>query len=126
MTQETTLVNRRLTVKRILRDRQQDVLAVTSLGNPTFDVAAVGDTPRNFYLWGAMGGAVSFGLGIALAQPEKRVIVFVGDGEMMMGLASRAPVGVIRPANLSVVVMGTDYYAEAGMQRTHAGRVVAI
>ena len=126
MTQQTTPLNRRLTVKRILRDRQQDVLAVTSLGNPTFDVAAAGDTPQNFYLWGAMGGAVSFGLGIALAQPEKRVIVFVGDGEMMMGLGSLATVGVDRPANLSIVVIDNEHYAETGMQLAHAGRGVDI
>ena len=126
MTQQTTPLNRRLTVKRILRDRQQDVLAVTSLGNPTFDVAAAGDTAQNFYLWGAMGGAVSFGLGIALAQPEKRVIVFVGDGEMMMGLGSLATVGVDRPANLSIVVIDNEHYAETGMQLAHAGRGVDI
>ena len=126
MTQQTTPLNRRLTVKRILRDRQQDVLAVTSLGNPTFDVAAAGDTPQNFYLWGAMGGAVSFGLGIALAQPEKRVIVFVGDGEMMMGLGSLATVGVDKPANLSIVVIDNEHYAETGMQLAHAGRGVDI
>ncbi|MGF6647488.1 thiamine pyrophosphate-dependent enzyme [Paraburkholderia sp. GAS82] len=126
MTQQTTPLNRRLTVKRILRDRQQDVLAVTSLGNPTFDVAAAGDTAQNFYLWGAMGGAVTFGLGIALAQPEKRVIVFVGDGEMMMGLGSLATVGVDKPANLSIVVIDNEHYAETGMQLAHAGRGVDI
>ncbi|WGS52361.1 thiamine pyrophosphate-dependent enzyme [Paraburkholderia sp. D15] len=126
MKQQTTLLNRRLAVKRILRDRKQDVLAVTSLGNPTFDVAAAGDTPQNFYLWGAMGGAVTFGLGIALAQPQKRVIVFVGDGEMMMGLGSLATVGVDRPANLSIVVIDNEHYAETGMQLAHAGRGVDI
>lgn len=126
MTQQTKPLNRRLAVKRILLDRQQDVLAVTSLGNPTFDVAAAGDTPQNFYLWGAMGGAVAFGLGVALAQPEKRVIVFVGDGEMMMGLGSLATVGVDRPANLSIVVIDNEHYAETGMQLAHAGRGVDI
>jgi thiamine pyrophosphate-dependent acetolactate synthase large subunit-like protein len=126
MTRQTTPLNRRLAVKRILRDRQQGVLAVTSLGNPTFDVAAAGDTPQNFYLWGAMGGAVTFGLGIALAQPDKRVIVFVGDGEMMMGLGSLATVGVDRPANLSIVVIDNEHYAETGMQLAHAGRGVDI
>src|ERR1700739_118727 len=126
MTQQTTPLNRRLTVKRILRDRQQDVLAVTSLGNPTFDVAAARDTPQKFYLWGAMGGAVTFGLGIALAQPTKRVIVFVGDGEMMMGLGSLATVACHRPDNLSIVVIDNEHYAETGMQPAHAGRGVSI
>jgi thiamine pyrophosphate-dependent acetolactate synthase large subunit-like protein len=126
MTQQTKPLNRRLAVKRILRDRQQDVLVVTSLGNPTFDVAAAGDTPQNFYLWGAMGGAVTFGLGVALAQPNKRVVVFVGDGEMMMGLGSLATVGVDKPSNLSIVVIDNEHYAETGMQLAHAGRGVDI
>ena len=126
MTQQTKPLNRRLAVKRILRDRQQDVLVITSLGNPTFDVAAAGDTPQNFYLWGAMGGAVTFGLGVALAQPTKRVVVFVGDGEMMMGLGSLATVGVDKPSNLSIVVIDNEHYAETGMQLAHAGRGVDI
>ena len=126
MTQQTKSLNRRVAVKRILRDRQQDVLVVTSLGNPTFDVCAAGDTPQNFYLWGAMGGAVTFGLGVALAQPQKRVVVFVGDGEMMMGLGSLATVGVDKPSNLSIVVIDNEHYAETGMQLAHAGRGVDI
>ncbi|MFC0396811.1 thiamine pyrophosphate-dependent enzyme [Paraburkholderia rhizosphaerae] len=126
MTLQAELLNRRRVVKRILRDRRDDVLAVTSLGNPTFDAAAAGDTPRNFYLWGAMGGAVMVGLGLALAQPQKRVVVFVGDGEMMMGLGSLATVGVDKPLNLSVVVIDNGYYAETGMQLAHAGRGVDI
>jgi thiamine pyrophosphate-dependent acetolactate synthase large subunit-like protein len=126
MTQKTIALNRRTAVQRILRDRGDRVLAVTSLGNPTFDVAAAGDTPQNFYLWGAMGGAVTFGLGLARAQPSKRVIVFVGDGEMMMGLGSLATVGVDRPANLSIVVIDNGHYAETGMQPAHAGRGVDV
>jgi thiamine pyrophosphate-dependent acetolactate synthase large subunit-like protein len=126
MALQKKLLNRRQTVKRILRDRQQDVLVVASLGNPTFDVAAAGDKPQNFYLWGAMGGAVTFALGLALAQPDKRVIAFVGDGEMMMGLGSLATVGVARPANLSIVVIDNGYYAETGMQIAHTGRGVDI
>jgi thiamine pyrophosphate-dependent acetolactate synthase large subunit-like protein len=118
-------LNRREVVARILKDRG-DALAVTSLGNPTFDVAAAGDCAQNFYLWGAMGGAVMFGMGIALAQPTKRVIVFVGDGEMMMGLGSLATVACHRPDNLSIVVIDNEHYAETGMQPAHAGRGVSI
>jgi len=118
-------LNRREVVARILQDRG-DALAVTSLGNPTFDVAAAGDCAQNFYLWGAMGGAVMFGMGIALAQPTKRVIVFVGDGEMMMGIGSLATVACHSPANLSIVVIDNEHYAETGMQPAHAGRGVSI
>lgn len=118
-------LNRRTVVARILRDRR-DALVITSLGNPTFDVAAAGDVPQNFYLWGAMGGAVMVGLGLALAQPDKRVIVFAGDGEMMMGLGSLATVAVHGARNLSIVVIDNEHYAETGMQPAHAGRGVNI
>jgi len=125
MASSQALLNRRAVVARILRDRGE-ARAITSLGNPTFDVAAAGDGPQNFYLWGAMGGAVMVGLGLALAQPDKRVIVFVGDGEMMMGLGSLATAAVHRAKNLSVVVIDNEHYAETGMQPAHAGRGVDI
>jgi thiamine pyrophosphate-dependent acetolactate synthase large subunit-like protein len=118
-------LKRREVVARILRDRGE-ALAITSLGNPTFDVAAAGDGPQNFYLWGAMGGAVMVGLGLARAQPSKRVVVFVGDGEMMMGIGSLATVAVDNPKNLTVVVIDNEHYAETGMQPAHAGRGVDI
>lgn len=118
-------LERRAVVARILRDRG-DALAITSLGNPTFDVAAAGDCDQNFYLWGAMGGAVMTGLGLAQAQPGRRVIVFVGDGEMMMGLGSLATIAVQEIKNLSVVVIDNEHYAETGMQPAHSGRGVNI
>ena len=118
-------LNRREVVASILRDRG-DALAITSLGNPTFDVAAAGDSTQNFYLWGAMGGAVMVGLGLAKAQPTKRVIVFVGDGEMMMGIGSLATAAVHPADNLSIVVIDNEHYAETGMQPAHAGRGVDI
>ncbi|MGE8682760.1 MAG: thiamine pyrophosphate-dependent enzyme [Achromobacter marplatensis] len=121
----TAMLDRRAVVSRILRDRG-DALAISSLGNPTFDLAAAGDCPRNFYLWGAMGGAVMVGLGLAQARPTNRVIVFVGDGEMMMGLGSLATVAVHAVPNLSVVVVDNEHYAETGMQPAHAGRGVDI
>lgn len=125
MSSEPIILNRRAVVARILENRG-DALAITSLGNPTFDVAAAGDCPQNFYLWGAMGGAVMVGLGLALAQPGKRVIVFVGDGEMMMGLGSLATVACHGAPNLSIVVIDNEHYAETGMQPAHAGRGVNI
>jgi thiamine pyrophosphate-dependent acetolactate synthase large subunit-like protein len=119
-------MSRRRVVARILRDRADDLLVIASLGNPSYDVAAAGDLPRNFYLWGAMGGAVMFGLGLARAQPSHRVLVFAGDGEMLMALGSLATVGVDQPPNLSIVVIDNERYAETGMQPTHSGRGVDI
>jgi thiamine pyrophosphate-dependent acetolactate synthase large subunit-like protein len=99
---------------------------VTGLGATTYDAFAAGDSPCTFYLWGAMGGAAMVGLGIALAQPGRRVVVLTGDGEMLMGLGSLATIGVQRPANLAVVVIDNGLYAETGMQRTHTSAGVDL
>jgi thiamine pyrophosphate-dependent acetolactate synthase large subunit-like protein len=96
-----------------------DALVVTGLGSPSYDVFAAGDRPGNFYLWGAMGGAASVGLGLALAQPEKSVIVVTGDGEQLMGIGSLATVAVQRPPNLTLVVLDNGHFGETGMQRSH-------
>jgi thiamine pyrophosphate-dependent acetolactate synthase large subunit-like protein len=92
---------------------------VTGLGTPTFDVAACGDHPLNFYLWGAMGSATMVGLGLALARPDRRVAVITGDGEALMGMGSLATVGVQQPANLAIVVLDNAHYAATGMQPSH-------
>jgi len=120
-----SLLDRREAVRRLLRNRG-DALVVSGLGNPTWDVAAAGDTPLNFYLWGAMGGATMLGLGLALAQPERRVVVVTGDGELLMGLGSLATAGVERPRNLAVVVLDNARYGETGMQESHTARGVDL
>ncbi len=68
-----------------------------------------------------MGGAVMIGLGIALAQPKRRVLVITGDGEMLMGLGSLATVAVQQPKNLAIVVLDNERYGETGQQLTHTG-----
>lgn len=92
---------------------------VAGLGSTAWDITAAGDSDLNFPLWGAMGQAAMIGLGLALAQPKRRVLVITGDGEMLMGLGSLATIGVQRPANLSVVVIDNGRYGETGMQATH-------
>ena len=59
------------------------------------------------------------GLGLALAQPGRRVLVITGDGEMLMGLGAFATIAVKRPKNLAVVVIDNEVYGETGMQYTH-------
>lgn len=118
-------LNRRAAVSCLLRDRG-NAIVVTSLGNPTFDVSAAGDTPLNFYLWGAMGGAAMVGLGMAIAQPTRRVVAVVGDGEMMMALGSLATIACENQANLAIIVLNNEHYAETGMQPAHAGRGVDL
>src|SRR5688572_21323681 len=111
-------LERRDAVAALLANRG-DALVVTGLGSPTWDVAATSESPLNFYLWGAMGGAAMIGLGLALAQPSRRVIVITGDGELLMGLGSLATIGVAQPKNLAVIVIDNEHYGETGMQPTH-------
>jgi len=96
-----------------------DVLTVAGLGAPAYDLFAAGDRDTSFYLWGGMGGAAAMGLGLALAQPERSVLVLTGDGEQLMGLGALATIGAQRPPNLTVVVLDNGRYGETGMQATH-------
>jgi thiamine pyrophosphate-dependent acetolactate synthase large subunit-like protein len=112
-------LERRAAMAALLADRKDDLLVIPGLGSTCWDLAAAGDNDRNFYLWGAMGGAAMIGLGLALAQPEKRVLVVTGDGEMLMGMGSLATVGVKQPRNLAVVVFDNGHYGETGMQPSH-------
>ena len=111
-------LDRRKVVTRILKDREETLL-VTGLGAPTWDAAAAGDHPNNFYLWGGMGAAALTGLGLALAQPRRRVLVITGDGEMLMGIGALATIAVQKPPNLAVCVIDNQRYGETGMQKTH-------
>ena len=113
-------LDRRAVVSSLLKDRK-GAIAVGGLGASTYDIAAAGDHPRNFYLWGAMGGAVMIGLGVALAQPELPVVVITGDGEMLMGMGSLATVGLQQPKNLTIIVLDNEVYGETGGQASHTG-----
>ena len=92
-----------------------DALIVTGLGSASYDVFASGDRERNYYLWGAMGGAASLGLGLALAQRDKSVVVITGDGEQLMGIGSLGTIGVKQPKNLSIVMLDNGHFGETGM-----------
>ncbi len=109
-------LERRAAMAALLAGRGDDLLVVPGLGSTCWDLAAAGDNDRNFYLWGAMGGAAMIGLGLALAQPSKRVAVITGDGEMLMGLGALATIGIQRPNNLAVIVFDNGVYGETGMQ----------
>ena len=112
------MLRRREVVARLMRDRG-DLVAISSLGSPTYDLAAAGDHDRNFYLWGAMGGAAMVGLGLALAQPKTPIVVFDGDGEALMGMGGFATIALKRPANLTLCILDNGLYGETGGQKSH-------
>ena len=111
-------LDRRALCGAVLADRG-DMLVIAGLGAPAWDITAIGDCAENFPLWGGMGGATMIGLGLALAQPSRKVLVITGDGEMLMGLGSLATIAVKRPPNLAILVLDNEQYGETGRQDTH-------
>lgn len=118
-------MDRRAAVAKLLAARDE-ALVVTGLGSPSYDVHAAGDDDRNYYLWGAMGGAALTGLGIAQAQRDRRVMVVTGDGEMLMAFGALATIAVARPRNLDIIVLDNQHFGETGMQPSHTSRGIAF
>lgn len=110
-----TRLDRRALVAAIL-DRRGDAAVVAGLGSPAWDCHAAGDSPLNFYSWGAMGGAAMLGLGVALARPARRVLVVTGDAEMLMGVGSLATIAAQAPSNLALLVLDNEAFGETGRQ----------
>jgi thiamine pyrophosphate-dependent acetolactate synthase large subunit-like protein len=120
-----TKFDRRHAVAALLQDRD-DLLVICGLGSPSYDVHAAGDHDGNYYLWGAMGAAALIGLGLAQAQPERKVAVITGDGEQLMGLGGLATIAVARPKNLAILVIDNGHFGETGMQMSHTGHGIEI
>lgn len=115
-----TKLNRRAAVRQLLHERG-DLIVVAGLGAPAYDVAACGDEPLDFPLWGAMGASAMVGLGLALSQPGRKVLVITGDGEMLMGLGGLATIAIQNPENLRIIVLDNECFGETGRQKTHTG-----
>ena len=110
------MLYRRPLIKALLEDRPETLLAVSSLGSATWDLTAAGEDARNFRFIGAMGQAGPFALGLAMAQPDKRVVLFAGDGELLMGLGALATIANQAPSNLALVALDNESYVETGSQ----------
>lgn len=120
MTASIGTLDRRAAVKALLAERG-DLLVISGLGSSTYDLFDAGDHAGNFYLWGAMGGAAMIGLGLALAQPKRPVLVITGDGEQLMGIGSLLTIATKQPGNLSIAVLDNGHFGETGMQLSHSG-----
>jgi len=108
-------IQRRAFVADLLK-RRDGTLIVPGLGSPTWDCFASGDSPEYLYSWGGMGLAVPTALGLALAQPKRRVLALTGDGEMLMGIGSLGVVADQAPANLAILVLDNEHFGETGRQ----------
>ena len=118
-------MDRRKAVNKLLAARD-GALVVTGLGSPSYDVHAYGDEDNNYYLWGAMGGAALTGLGLAQAQPKKRIMVITGDGEQLMAFGSLPTIVVANPDNLDIIVLDNQHFGETGMQPSHTARGIDL
>jgi thiamine pyrophosphate-dependent acetolactate synthase large subunit-like protein len=109
----------RLEATRAVVARLRDADAVVaSLGHPAYDLYTAADRPTSFYTWGSMGLASSIGLGLAMAQPDRRIVVLDGDGSLLMNLGSLATVGWTRSKNLTIIVWDNALYGTTGGQDT--------
>jgi thiamine pyrophosphate-dependent acetolactate synthase large subunit-like protein len=100
--------------------RHEDFLVITGLGGSAHDAGAVtGDSAHLYALGGAMGAACMMGLGLALARPDKQVLVVTGDGELLMNVGALATISVMNPSNLAIVCVDNGHYGETGWQKSH-------
>ncbi len=112
------VMNRLDLTQRLVRLLKNGEAVVGGIGNSNFDLVGAGDRPENFYMLGSMGMAVPIGLGIALAQPQRRVFVLEGDGSLLMNLGTLATVAQVAPKNLSIVVWDNAAYQITGVQES--------
>jgi hypothetical protein len=98
----------------------EDFLMVAGLAGTAYDLATItGGAPHLYPLGGAMGAAVMMGLGLALARPDRRVLVATGDGELLMNVGALATVGILNPPNLRILCVDNGHYGETGYQKSH-------
>ena len=112
-------LHRRPLVKEILKGADDNLLVIGGLGSSNWDITNAGDRPLNMPLWGAMGAPLGMGLGLALAQPSKRVLVVTGDADVMMSLGSLATIAAQQPDNLAICVLDNEKFGETGNQASH-------
>ena len=123
---EARLLDRKIAVPAIVGD-PSNLLIVCGLAGASKDIAHLTDDGDNiFTMAGAMGGATAMGLGLALSRPDKRVLVVTGDGELLMNVGTLATVGIMKPANLSILCVDNGHYGETGYQESHTQRGVDL
>jgi len=119
---EDFLLDRQTAVPAVIGE-PSDFLIISGLSGAARDIGYLTkEAPNTYLLGGAMGAAASMGLGLALAQPDKRVLIVSGDGEFLMNVSSLATIGHMRPSNLSMLCIDNGRYGETGNQESHTYR----
>jgi thiamine pyrophosphate-dependent acetolactate synthase large subunit-like protein len=120
--QVAKLLNRADLCRRLVNRLEREEAVVAGIGNTNFDLFAAGHRPQNFYMLGSMGLACPIALGVALAQPERGVIALEGDGSILMALGCLTTIGMVRPRNLTIIIMDNGIYQITGKQPTATAR----
>jgi thiamine pyrophosphate-dependent acetolactate synthase large subunit-like protein len=116
----TKVMNRFDLTSRLVAKLKKEEAVVGGIGNTNFDLWAAGHRPQNFYMLGSMGLAFPIALGVALAQPNRRVFALEGDGSLLMQLGCLSTIATLKPKNLTMVVMDNGIYQITGAQPTPA------
>jgi thiamine pyrophosphate-dependent acetolactate synthase large subunit-like protein len=112
----TKVMNRFDLTSRLVAQLKHEEAVVGGIGNTNFDLWAAGHRPQNFYMLGSMGLAFPIALGVALAQPERRVFALEGDGSLLMQMGCLATIATLKPPNLTMIVMDNGVYQITGAQ----------
>jgi thiamine pyrophosphate-dependent acetolactate synthase large subunit-like protein len=122
----TKVMNRFDLTSRLITKLKNDEAVVGGIGNTNFDLWAAGHRPQNFYMLGSMGLAFPIALGVALAQPKRRVFALEGDGSLLMQMGCLSTIATLKPKNLTLVVMDNGIYQITGAQPTPAATVADL
>jgi thiamine pyrophosphate-dependent acetolactate synthase large subunit-like protein len=120
------VMNRFDLTSRLIAKLKNEEAVIGGIGNTNFDLWAAGHRPQNFYMLGSMGLALPIALGVALAQPRRRVFALEGDGSLLMQLGSLSTIATLRPKNLTMIVMDNGIYQITGAQPTPAAGVTDL
>jgi thiamine pyrophosphate-dependent acetolactate synthase large subunit-like protein len=125
-TRNTKVMNRFDVTSRLIGKLKHEEAVIGGIGNTNFDLWAAGHRPQNFYMLGSMGLAFPIALGVALAQPDRRVFALEGDGSLLMQLGALSTIAALKPKNLIMIVMDNGIYQITGAQPTPAAQVADI
>lgn len=125
-TRNTKVMNRFDVTSRLIGKLKHEEAVIGGIGNTNFDLWAAGHRPQNFYMLGSMGLAFPIALGVALAQPDRRVFALEGDGSLLMQLGALSTIAALEPKNLIMIVMDNGIYQITGAQPTPAASVADI
>ena len=126
MSNQPRLMNRFDLTKRLLAKLTHEEAVIGGIGFTNFDLWAAERRPQNFYMLGSMGLAVPIALGVAIAQPRRRVFALEGDGSLLMELGVLGTVAARKPENLTIVIWDNGAYQITGGQPTTTASVVDL